>query len=194
MVLGAAAAFIPRRDGPAGSARALLLALALLPALFAYAASLLTRPVLLDRYLIGSLPALVVLATTGVSRWLPGRWLAAAAAVVVAVTGTLGLAYAMPDPRPDWRAAAAYIAPRLQPGDCTVVHPAYNDRTWRYYAPGTCRIDRLERAEAPLRHLFYASETAAPDEPELVQIAQKLRLVGTTQVSSITVYEFAADQ
>lgn len=192
LLVCAAAAFVPRRSDSPDPALLLLLALAIVPTLLGYLASLLTRPVLVDRYLIGSLPAILVLATAGTTRWLRGRWSLAAIAIAATIASALGLAYAAPPPRPDWRAAAAYITQQSLPDACTIVRPGYNTRTWRFYAGDACLARNLDQAlSSPVRHIYYAAETNALDPSELAALEARLSLVRITPFETITVYEFA---
>lgn len=190
LLICAAAAFVPRKGVAPDPALALLLSLALVPALLGYVASLLTRPVLIDRYLIGSLPAIAVLAAAGVVRWLPGRW-PLAAAILATIAATFGLAYAAPPPRPDWRAAAAHIVARAQPGDCTIVAPGYNGRTWRYYAGDACLFVSVDKAlEAAPPRLFFAAETQRFTEAELAALEAQFGPPHATPLDGITIYAF----
>jgi uncharacterized membrane protein len=102
---------------PRTTALRLLLAWAAVPLVLGIAISLAITPMLLSRYLIGSLPALAVLAGIGLARAQP---LTLAAAGVAALTGLF--AYA-PPVRDDFRGVAAALATELKPDDCLVMIP-----------------------------------------------------------------------
>ena len=96
--------------------------------------SLVAVPIFVGRYLIGSLPALLLLAALGMAHlacrpaW--SAKLAAAFLLVVAAAGNLSFVQA---PRGDWRTAAAYLDVRLKDSDCVLVYPAYQAYPLNYY-------------------------------------------------------------
>ncbi|MEP0763615.1 MAG: hypothetical protein HRF48_12850 [Chloroflexota bacterium] len=87
-----------------------------------FAASLLVRPMYVDRYFVVILPALIVLMLRG-WRWLAGSrrpYLAVGAVVLVALTGaaiTLDVFRAGDHYKEDWRGVAEYVAADFRPGD-----------------------------------------------------------------------------
>jgi len=198
LVVCAIAALLPSRTAAPSSALPMLLALTLVPGILGYLASLATRPILIDRYLIGTLPALIVLATIGGTRWPIGRRGTFAVAAVVTLAGGFSLVLAAPQHRPDWRAAAALVATRLQPGDCVAVHPAYDTYTWRYYMRDPACLEDEHSLPAALdrplpSHLFFAVDTDWLERaaPQLALLQSRMQLSATTQFPRVVLYEFA---
>lgn len=103
------------------------------PIILGLLASVLIKPVFVARYIIGSLPALFLLAAYGITRWLPSSAAVAAAAVACAAAAATSLALASPPMREDWRSAVAEVEAALAPQDCVMVLPGYNGVTWDYY-------------------------------------------------------------
>ncbi|HTJ56612.1 MAG TPA: glycosyltransferase family 39 protein [Devosiaceae bacterium] len=100
----------------------LLLAWGFLPSVLGAMLSLLTTPMLFHRYLIGSLPALLLLTGMGFAR-LPKSALGATGALCLAAAAIVGLVRSSPDQRDDFRDVAASLATELRPGDCVVMSP-----------------------------------------------------------------------
>jgi uncharacterized membrane protein len=197
LIAGAIAALVPSRAALRSSALPILVALTLGPAILGYLASLATRPILIDRYLIGTLPALVVLAAIGITRWPIGRWGATAVAAIVALAGGLSLVFAAPPHRPDWRAAATDVAAKARPGDCIAVHPAYDTYTWRYHMRDPDCLEDEHSLPAALDrplpdHLFFAVDTDWLERaaPHLALVQSRMQLTATTQFPRVVLYEF----
>lgn len=118
-------------------ARQLALTWWLLPPLGVYFISLLS-PVFSDRYLIWTLPALILLLALGAfSIWKHNRWLAII--VVAMLVGTqiwAGWRQTTEPIKSDFRAAAAYVSARRQPDDATLFLIPYSRYTYQYYDPG----------------------------------------------------------
>jgi mannosyltransferase len=127
-VEGAALPMLSRR-----AALLLLLAWGLLPAAAAVVVSLLTEPVLFTRYLIGSLPALLLLAGMGFAR-LPRGVLGLAGLAGLVAAGIIGLVHFGLGERDDFRDVAARLATELQAGDCVVMSPE-SRIAMTYYRP-----------------------------------------------------------
>jgi len=118
-------------------ARLLTLTWWLLPPLGVFVISLFS-PVFTDRYLIWTLPALLILIAVGAyvigKRY---RWLA-----VILVGTLIGIQLwsgwrQMTQPiKSDFRSAAAYISPLRQPEDVTLFLIPYIHHTYQYYDPG----------------------------------------------------------
>jgi hypothetical protein len=95
------------------------------------------RPLFLPRYFILCLPALLLLAASGVCR--PGSfWTTALATLVLVVLSLAGtFSYYQHDfentQREDWRAAARYILINAQPGDAIVFHIPMGRMPYEYY-------------------------------------------------------------
>jgi mannosyltransferase len=132
----------------------ILAALALGPAIFGYAVSQVTTPVLVARYLIGSLPALVVLAAMGMSRLGSSRASVVVSLVAIAaVMFPAALRYPAYRHGENWRGLAAYVETKLEPQDCLVVHDGSTFVALEYYgiAPPACFHLNLEEAAAEIR-------------------------------------------
>jgi uncharacterized membrane protein len=111
-----------------------LLLWAVAPIGLALIKSLVGTPVFVDRYFIGALPALVMLAALGVAHLLSHRkWPTTVAATIVLAAAIIGSLRYFTTPRDDWRAAAGYLQERLQSSDCVLVYPVFNIDPLRYY-------------------------------------------------------------
>jgi mannosyltransferase len=109
-----------------------LLTWLLLPILLALAASAI-EPVFVAKYLLGCLPALVILAAAGISCIrLPGRvrFPVLSGAILIsllALSTQATLAYYTNHEKEDWRSAANLVASRWEPGDSFLIYkPAAN--------------------------------------------------------------------
>ncbi len=105
------------------------------PAALGLLASLTVEPVFLARYLIASLPPLLLLAAMGWGRAAgnPVRLvLAGAAATAMAVVALLT---GSPGQREQWRDVGSYLAENVQPSDCLIVARPYVYNVLRYYYP-----------------------------------------------------------
>lgn len=91
------------------------------PFLLLFGVSLRT-PLFVERYLITTLPAFLLLLAAGLDSLLRrARWLGAAAAIAVLLVSMRGVWIQATQPvKPDVRAAAAYLCPRLSPGDAVM--------------------------------------------------------------------------
>lgn len=165
---------------PAGLPAAIRMALPMLllwlagPIILGLLASVLTKPVFVARYVIGSLPALFVLAAYGITRWLPGMKSLAAATIACGAVAIASLVLAPPSPREDWRGAVAEVQQSLGEGDCVLILPSYNGASWEYY-----HRDKLEcllwsteqvadqQATRPDARLFVLAAVGAPDRAQL---------------------------
>lgn len=121
--------FAPPAADPIGDAAptpretlAFLLVWAILPMLAGIVLSLAVQPMLISRYLIGSLPALLVLIAIGFLRLPRSRtgYLGLAAMGLAVLIGFF--AYGL-RPRDDFRGIAAALQDELRPGDCLVMIP-----------------------------------------------------------------------
>ncbi len=109
----------------------LLLAWLLGPPLMGIIASLALQPLFIGRYLLGSLPAWLLLASIGITR-LGGRTGAALIAFLVASFASFSLPFG-PGQRPDWRAVATLFAQQKRDGDCVVIYPSFMVTPFEYY-------------------------------------------------------------
>lgn len=92
------------------------------------------QPVYTSKYLIGSLPALVILVAAGLNRIRSGRILAALLAVCVGLGLVSVRGWYTGFPKDDWRSAESYVASASAPGDALVLDPDFADIAWDYYA------------------------------------------------------------
>jgi 4-amino-4-deoxy-L-arabinose transferase-like glycosyltransferase len=150
----------------------------LLPPLLFFLITLIT-PLFTDRYMIWTLPALVLLLAWGaVQIARQNRWIAAAVVLIlVGFQAHQGWRQMTTPIKPDLRAAAAYVAPRRGADELTLFLMPYIQYTYRYYDPG-----EYPRAEAP-----YANR-----EPDASQIPQHLSEL-TTGYRGVWLVESEAD-
>jgi hypothetical protein len=127
------------RDGPGLAQSLALFAWLVGPFALGLAASLFGPSILLSRYLIGSLPALVLLASLGCRRIARGRRLAFLAAAAILVLSVLAFQKPM-QPRVDWRDAVAFYHTRAEPADCLVFYKGWIYLIYKYYdrQPHSC--------------------------------------------------------
>jgi mannosyltransferase len=96
----------------------------------------LARPVFLPRYFIFSLPALLLLAASGLAR-LRSRWIFAAILLLFLGMSLDGVAAFYREramsPDQNWRAASQYLLANSRPGDALVFHIAMGRMPYEYY-------------------------------------------------------------
>ena len=112
-----------------------LLAWALGPVVLGYLASILIEPVFLARYLLGSLPAFLLLAAVGMSRVVRNLGTAVLATLLVVAVSVHALSNYTPSERDDWRSAAALIAEGYDRSICLVFDGEADIWAFRYYVP-----------------------------------------------------------
>jgi mannosyltransferase len=144
---GFAAVIRARREGSVEEAwrGALLLLWAVLPSVILALVSL-RQPMFLQRYVVFSLPATILLATIGagiLSRWRIGLVLV----VVLCVANVPSILQSYTKPREDWRGATATVLSSAAPGDAVVFFPFYTRIMLDYYAS-------RDAAFAPVLHVF----------------------------------------
>lgn len=103
------------------------------PLLMALAASILVQPIIVSYYLIGCLPALLLLAGMGLARFATGALTTAIAFAVALATAGLGLAYGIPGAAEDWRGAAVFVEQNLPADGCILVSDALTEHAIAYY-------------------------------------------------------------
>lgn len=122
-----------RRSEPAAFWRGMLVVLwAVSPAAILALASL-REPMFLERYMIFSLPAAVLLAGMGVeyfARWRAGLMIA----VALCAMCVPAIARSYNKPREDWRGASDFILRSASPGDAVAFSPFYTRIMLDYYA------------------------------------------------------------
>lgn len=121
------------------------------------------KPMLLDRFLIVSVPALAIATAYALSRL--GPWAGTASlAVVVAIALTHVDHWYESLVEQDWRGAVAYVEARKQPGEPLVVHPDWLSPSVEFYA-----------AEEPARSSLSGSRawvvSLTERAPEVEQLA-----------------------
>jgi len=109
----------------------LLLTWLLGPPIMGLVASVTLQPLFTSRYLLGSLPAWLLLASIGITR-LARRTGVAIVASLMACLATFGLLMG-PGKREDWRAVAALFAQQKEIGDCVVIFRPYMVTPFGYY-------------------------------------------------------------
>jgi len=160
LLVGALAAFVGVAISPrstfavSGRVTIALLLWCLGPLVIGVAASAVGTPVFVARYIIGSLPALLLLAAIGFT--VPGVRRNAGILAAIAVA-CFCLATAMPVRPEDWRSAIAYVKANLQSSDCLLVPDDLAANVIAYYfrPPPACFADAA-RAD------FQLAEIAAP--------------------------------
>jgi len=164
-------------DGLGRWRTALVLLWAGLPAGLVLLASV-VKPLLVARYLIGSLPAIVLIAAVGLSRLRPAVGRAAVAALVASSVVILSYLYSGPS-REDWRGATAYLASETGPGDQVYVPIEFGlpDLSLplvglEYYA---------DRVDPPLRAELAGREQLMPELGRLAQGVPGTIWVATTK-------------
>ena len=133
LLLGSAAYAVlsARRSGETGPVT-ILVAWCVLPFIVALAVSL-VKPLFMPHYLIASVPPLLLLAAGGLTK-LRAPVIAAAGAGTAIVFSVLGLvSYYREEGDEAFREAAAWIAPRQQPGDGIIFQPFYISAPYDYY-------------------------------------------------------------
>lgn len=171
--LGMAAAFVREAESPSGGnapstarlklaaspVELVLLAWAIGPLVLGYLASVMTTPVLYSRYLIGSLPAVLLLASIGLTRFAAGRITTLAVFAVAAGAAWIGMTRDSPGAREDWRGVGELLAETFRPSNCllTIDHGGTTAISYYYRQPIDC--------------VFYA---ATPDQVEPGRIPSDL--------------------
>lgn len=110
-----------------------LLAWGVVPIVLGVLVSVFSTPVFIDRYIIGSLPAFLILAGWGLARFAT-NWIRLT--VVLAITTAvswLGLVTSSPPPREDWRGVASLFADTFTNDACVVAPKGGGLSTLRYY-------------------------------------------------------------
>jgi mannosyltransferase len=107
-----------------------------LPVLGSFLFSILLKPIFLPRYLIISLPPLVLIAATGVQHIRP-VWLKLTILMLILALSTPGL-FALyigqgPFQKEDWRAATKYVLDNSEAGDGIVFKAPFVRRPFEYY-------------------------------------------------------------
>jgi mannosyltransferase len=151
---------------------------AVAPVAIGIAASILSKPVFLPRYVIGSLPPLLLISAFGWAKYAQG-WpdavIPMAAAVLVAIAGSASMSYNYSwYPKDDFRGVASFLDKREQPTDCILIVPGFDTVPIHFYRRNSsCEVGARKVAdlpsEIPASVLFgifcYAEDIAPPDAP-----------------------------
>jgi len=124
------------------------------------AASLLIVPILIPRYLFGSVPAILILASIGFARPVAGRKTLAAAVAVVLIAGFTGTALGgRSSHRPDWRGVGRLMEAQLDRDDCVVIYPAaFRVFAYYYRRELPCLVRVKPRSAEKIESTLFASD------------------------------------
>ena len=181
-----------------GFAPVILVAWIAVPVLLGIAASLLFEPVFLPRYLLGTLPAWLLLYAAALMALLHSGRARMIAATLSLLVSVVVLLVDSPGARADWRAMAAEAQSQYQPGDCVILDFDYHrvslDYYWRDPArctiPGDASAD-LAAAEAPTGRLFVIANMGSEGREALAaEIEQVLDQVDAIDFRGITLFIF----
>jgi mannosyltransferase len=188
------AGFLALRSPPGSGARwqtGFVAALLLVPILLSFAVSFIS-PIFYPRYLIVTVPAVVLIAATGLVR-LPRRWLAVALGLLVIglSVGAVVDWYDAPA-QADNRAVASYIVGHTQPGDGYITFPTYAAIPLLYYVdripsppPGPVTIEAVSAGMArPPRIWLVLLEFDVHREPSVARGVERAIARYYTRVSA----------
>lgn len=161
----------------------LLLAWAIVPLAIAIAVSHLVQPVLIDRYLAGQLPPILVLASCGIALVIRGQRSFTAVLIAGSILAGLGMATSSPGIREDWRGAVQELAATIRPDDCIAMPLSMRPIIDYYLRPAwECMLPlsndlpvpagRLFVVHAPEINLQRVLETIAALEPEMAAVSE----------------------
>jgi mannosyltransferase len=157
---------------------ALLVTLVAVPPLVAFALSF-AKPVYLYRYFLVSLPALVLLVSTGLVR-LGRLWIVAPAVVAAVTLSTRTTAACTPGcviGEDDWRSATAYVEANTVPGDRLMFVPAELRTPFAHYTRSSLRPRLLYPSRWPLRGGRTEGEATLSDAVERAASSRRVWLV-----------------
>ena len=199
-----------RRENPQGFWRGMLIvSWALLPAAIAALISL-RHPIFMQRYLLFSLPAAILLAAIGMTA-LRKMYVGAVLVVALCTMSIPAIVKNYSKPREDWRAASNAILSSAEPGDAVVFFPFYTrvmldyyrDRNRQnpttvhvfappYYDSGEDERDLLRALETDphqFRHVWvvlYGPDAGGVEERSPNLAAKLVSAYGTPQVKQFT--------
>lgn len=141
------------------------------PWLIGEAVSVLLVPLVHERYLIGSVPALALLIGVGVASVVRSTLLSSIVAVALTIGAGIGLLTTSRWHNHDWRSAVAYLDAELKPGDCVALVPGWISPPFDYYARGqhACvvgidSVDAVANVPSDTKRVFMISQ----QEPDLM--------------------------
>jgi mannosyltransferase len=144
------------------------------------------KPMLVDRFLIVSLPALALASAFAISRL--GRWaapVALAVALAVAVTHVRDWYGSLVEQ--DWRGAVEYVESEKQPEEQVLVHPHWLAPPVEYYAETPPDTETLSG-----RRAWVISLTERAGEIEQLAADSQYRIAGSRNFVSVHVWEVEA--
>jgi hypothetical protein len=106
-------------------------------------------PVFISRYVIGSMPAVFVLAGVGLSRFVSTWRNAAVVAACCLLISAVGLVAGAPQLHEDWRGATRYVADTLSSDGCVLVQDPGAGSAIAYYDRGRICIRTIADGIAP---------------------------------------------
>ena len=191
----AAGLLLLRRTDAAREARRaapLLLVWAVLPLIIAIVASYLVQPVLLDRYLAGVLPPILVLASCGLALVIRDHRQFAAGIAMVSLLAGLGVVFASPGERENWRSAIAQLERAIRPGDCITMPISMRPVVDYYLRPAwQCLLPLANDTPPPAGRLFVVqspqingrrvNEAIAAQAPAMAPVEE-------TTIGRVTIY------
>ena len=177
----------------------MLLVWVAVPVLLGVAASLLVEPIFHPRYLLGTLPAWILLYAAALLTLLHSARARAIAAALSLLLSIVVLLVDSPGPRAEWRELVAEAKLRYQPDDCVLMDVHYHRVVLDYYwrDPALCTIPgdasaALAAARAPKGRLFVIANMGRQWREVLAsEIEQVLDRVGAIEVRGITMFIFA---
>jgi mannosyltransferase len=119
------------------------------PVSVAIVVSMLSTPIFITRYAIGSLPPLLLLSAFGWTKHAKGWWGAILLTAIVAVAALQSSQYG--NVKPDWRGVASFVDERAKTTDCVLVVPDYLAIPLNYYRrKSSCQWGATKLAELPV--------------------------------------------
>jgi mannosyltransferase len=150
-----------------------------LPIALALLISIVSTPIFIPRYLIGSLPALLLAGTYGLSRFARGSAGFGVVAILSVFVLTTSFRFTWMN-REDWREVSAILEERLRPTDCVLIYRGYMNVPLHYYYRKQLPCQLLPESEADPElkdiagdRLFVVLSHASP--AKIDQILETLR-------------------
>jgi mannosyltransferase len=137
--------FAIRRSTGANKIVQFLITIAVLPPILAYVLSLITQPFFLSRYMIASVPALVLALVWFISRY-PRRYALAMVSVVIAAIGATSYLQATSIDNPmleNYKNAADYVNSHATTRDVIVLSAPFTVYPFQYYYNGSTQLNTL---------------------------------------------------
>lgn len=185
-----------------GYAPVLLVAWVIVPIVLGVVISLLLEPVFIHRYLLGILPALLLLIALSAVALTRTKRSRAIMVSLILILGLVTLFYRPLSPRTDWRSAVAEVRSQYQAGDCIGLHRPEHRVTLDYYwrDPDRCTLTEAANPETVAAldlngKLYVLSDVARNTADRMAaRIAAVLPLVETKRYHRMALFVFAADE